>query len=280
MPYSDGGAAFYGTVVTHNVAPPSAWGHEYSAVPYPARYPNVDDPPIWRIIGDVDGTTLTYSGGAPPGAPVTIDSGQLAVFSTSTPFVVASQDAQHAFYLGEVMPSCSTLLACPANLCDPDAGWVPVDCRGAPTVLSVQPPEEFSNHSVLLTNPNFPETWLVVTRESVNGMFADVVLDCAGPITGWTEIAGSNYSYAFVALSRGKFEPQAYSGGTCTLGPHTLDSSDPFGVTVWAWGTAAAAKAPTDDAGDPNQGPIRAAYAFPVVGRGPHVFPQRPQGAN
>ena len=281
LPYVDGSAAYNGNAVAHNVAPPSAWGHAYPAVPYPKRYDNADDPVIWRIIGDVEGTVLTYPGAMPPGAPTVINAGQFAVFSTSVPFAVASQDAQHPFYLDEIMPSCMAIKSCGVDfVCADllDGGYVPDDCRGAPTIVSVQPPEEFSTHAVLLTNPNFPETWLVVVRQRQNGIFTDVSLDCAGPLSGWTDVAGSDFQYTYVALSRGNFEPQTYAGGTCSLGPHTLDSVSPFGVTVWGWGTRAAA-APPDDAG-PHGGPVRAAYAFPVLGRGPHVFPQRPPTTN
>ena len=270
MPYIDGTAGF-SNIVLHAVPPPSAWGHEYAAVPYPPRYPNVADPPQWRIIGDVDGTLLSYVGSTPSGAPTSIDAGQLAVFSASEPFFVASQDAQHPFYLDESMPSCAAVVSCASQL-------VTEDCRGAPTTLSVQPHEEFSTHSVLLTNPNFPETWLVVVRHANNGVLDDVQLDCAGTISGWKAIGASDYQYAYVALSRDDFEPQTYGGGTCALGPHVLDSASPFGVSVWGWGTPAAAG--SDDAGTLYEGPQRAAYAFSVVGRGPHVFPQRPPSTN
>ena len=76
------------------VAPTSDWATEYAAVPFPSRYPPHDLGSIWRLVGDADGTMLTYDP-AIAGAPTTIGAGDLSVFRTTTPFVVSAQDSAH-----------------------------------------------------------------------------------------------------------------------------------------------------------------------------------------
>ena len=45
----------------HQQIPPvKALGHEYVAVRYRNRLSTLDEAPPWRIVGAVDGTTLTY----------------------------------------------------------------------------------------------------------------------------------------------------------------------------------------------------------------------------
>ena len=74
-------------------------GSEYAAVRYGNRIDGTDEAPPWRVLGAVAGTNLTYEPAAPAGAPTTLAAGQLAVFYTSDPFVVRSQDAAHPFYV-------------------------------------------------------------------------------------------------------------------------------------------------------------------------------------
>lgn len=54
---------------------------------------------MWRILGVVDGTTLSWSNDI--GGPATLDRGDLVEATTQFPFVVKSQDAEHPFLLME-----------------------------------------------------------------------------------------------------------------------------------------------------------------------------------
>lgn len=63
------------------------------------------------------------------------------------------------------------------------------------------------------------------------GAFADVILDCAGPLTGWEPLGA--FEYTRVDLVTGG-EPVA----GCDNGRHEMASDAPFGVTVWGWAAA------------------------------------------
>ena len=85
--------------------PVRALGNEYVGVMYRSR---TGEPAIWRIVGAVDGTTLSFSPSIPAGSgytapPTTVNQGDLVEFSTATPFVVTSQDASHPFELFQYM---------------------------------------------------------------------------------------------------------------------------------------------------------------------------------
>jgi hypothetical protein len=85
---------------------------------------------------------------------------------------------------------------------------------------------------VFFTDPTYPETNLVVLRKKTNGAYADVSLDCAGTLTGWSNI-DAEHQYTRIDLVRHDFQPQ----GKCDNGRHEMTSTAPFGLTVWGWGT-------------------------------------------
>jgi len=197
----------------------SALGSEYVGVKYRNRDAAKDESVPWRIMGLVDGTTLTYTPQAPSGAPTTIKSGQVVEFETTEAFVVKSQDPKHPFYMSGHMPGCMTY-----SLAD--------DCRGDSEFVNVVPAQQFLRSYVFFTDPTYPETNLVVVRaRGRDGQFADVTLDCAGPLTGWTALG--SYEYTRVDLVRHDFAKQ----GSCDNGRQHMASTAPFGVTVWGWGS-------------------------------------------
>jgi len=204
------------------LAPVKALGNEYAAVRYKSRKANVEEVPPWRIVGAVDGTTLSWEPATPPGAPKTINNGQLVEFSASGPFVVKSQDKDHPFYLGQYMTGGAPFgPTTSAGVGDPD--WV-----------NVIPPPQFLTRYVLFTDPTYPETSLVVVRSPslVDGSFADVELDCGmGKLDGWQKLG--KYEYTRVDLVTGDF----MNVGGCSNGRHEMWSDQKFGVTVWGWGT-------------------------------------------
>jgi hypothetical protein len=221
------------------VAPTSDWAAEYAAVPFPSRYPPHDLGSIWRVVGDVDGTVLTYDPATPSGAPTTIDAGGLAIFRTTTPFVVRAQDSAHSFHVSQVMSSCSDSTGDydAGNLYGPDGG-VTVSCDGNTAIQHTPPLWEYGSHYVFFTDAAYPTTKLVFIRHKTSTGMHDVTLDCAGTLAGWMPIdAEGEYEYTYVALSDGNFMPQVYSGGTCDNGSRVADSDGPFSIAVWQWGT-------------------------------------------
>ncbi|CAN5543027.1 hypothetical protein BH09MYX1_BH09MYX1_39180 [soil metagenome] len=243
----------------HWMAPPASWGSEVAAVRYPRRYPSIDEPGVWRILGGADGTTLTYDPAPPPGAPLSLTQGEQAVFDAAGPFVVRSQDEKHPFHVSLLMTVFTTL-------CSGNGSSCTADRRGNPELVAILPPQEYARRFSFLTDPSFSETRLVVTRRRDGGTFHDVALDCAGTLSDWKPIGiGGLYETTYVALSSGNFAPQTYPGGTCTLGPHTLESDGPVALTLWGWGSSAATA---------QESYGGTSYAINVFGLGPR--PARP----
>ncbi|HEX7601034.1 MAG TPA: IgGFc-binding protein, partial [Polyangiaceae bacterium] len=197
------------------VPPVKALGHEYVGVMY---RPRSGEPAIWRVIGAVDGTQLTYSSAV--GGPTTLNLGQIAEFTTGTPFVVSSQDAMHPFMLFSYMSGSTwTQLQDKSGYGDADV------------VISV-PPEQYLSNYVFFADPTYPETNLVIVRKKVNNAFTDVTLDCAGILAGWAPV-GADYEWTRADLMTGNFQ----NVGNCSTGRHAITSTQPFGLWVWGWGT-------------------------------------------
>lgn len=216
-------------------APVDDWGSEYAAVRHPPRFQPEEDA-IWRMVADADGTMLSYDPAPPPGAPTSLKAGEQAVFFAGSPFVVRSQDAGHRFHLSQTMTGFFYASVNRGDASVQDAAANAPFGFGDPELESTPPPSEYTNHYAFLTDATFPTTYLVFIRKSDDGGFHDVVLDCAGPLGGWTAIGASAYQYVYVPLSRGAFQPQIYSGGLCDNGPHVADSKGPFSIAVWSWG--------------------------------------------
>jgi len=208
----------------HQEIPPiHAMGSRYAAIRYPNRFGATVESPPWRIMGGADGTTLTYEPSQPPGAPSTLSFGQLAIFNAPGPFIVKSQDDDHPFYMSAHMTGCQTVN---------DGN----DCRGDPEFVNVVPPDQYLAAYTFFTDPTYPETHLVLTRERDGAQFDDVTIDCVGTVTGWVPVdAGDQLEYAYVDLVTGNFQ----GVGTCNNGIHTASSHHKFGLVVWGWGNAA-----------------------------------------
>jgi hypothetical protein len=210
------------------IMPVRALGSEYVGVRYRNRYDGIEETPPWRIIGAADGTVLTWEPSTPPGAPTALSLGQVAQFNAAGPFVVKSQDADHPFYVAAHMTG--------AALYDPDPESGSGDGRGDAEFVNVVPPAEYLERYVFFTDPTYPETNLIVVRKKGASGFAEVELDCAGALTGWQAIGSAgDFEYTYVDLVRGNFAPQ----GSCDNGRHEIVSDQPFGLTVWGWGSAA-----------------------------------------
>jgi len=196
------------------IPPVRAMGNEYVGVMY---RPRKGEPAIWRLVGAVNGTQLTWSSDV--GGPTSLNAGEAVQFITSTPFTVKSQDSDHPFMLFTYM-SGSTW----------NQGQSMTGYGDADFVISV-PPEQYMSNYVFFTDPTYPETNLVIVRSKVNGAFKDVSLDCAGVLSGWQPIG--DYEWTRVDLITGNFQ----GVGNCSTGRHEIKSEGRFGLWVWGWGT-------------------------------------------
>ncbi|MCA9698324.1 MAG: IgGFc-binding protein, partial [Myxococcales bacterium] len=177
-----------------------------------------NEPSIWRVIGAVDGTALSYSAGV--GGPATIDQGQRVDFITGEPFVISSQDADHPFMLFNLMAGSQW------------ANQPGLSGRGdADFVISV-PPAQYLRNYVFFADPTYPTTNLVLVRRRTAGQFHDVTLDCAGVLGGWAAL-GTDYEWTRFNLIDGDFQ----ANGMCSTGSHQISSDGYFGLWVWGWGT-------------------------------------------
>ncbi len=211
-----------------------ALGSEYVGVRYRNRYSGTEESPPWRIIGAANGTTLTWDPSPPSGAPTTLALGEVATFETNGPFVVSSQDSDHPFYVSAHMTGAEQFD--PGYTADGGMTNVPGDGRGDAEFVNVIPPAEYISSYVFFTDPTYPETDLVIVRPAGAGGGADVTLDCAGTLTGWQPVGtGGKYEYTRFDLVTGNFQ----GTGSCNNGRHEMSSAQPFGVTVWGWGSAA-----------------------------------------
>jgi len=199
------------------LAPVQALGSEYVAAPHGDRKPvGMTDPRVYRIFGAVDGTQLVYD---PPGlGPAMMNAGDHAEIRTDGAFTVRSQDGNHPFELFTFMTGAGEM---------GEGGW------GDPDFVRIVPPAQYMSHYVFFTDVTYPFTVLTVTRQAHMGTFDDVVLDCSGPVTGWQPVGSSgDYEIAWVKLV------DHWNGQNgCNNGVHGMNSTSPFGLWVWGWGS-------------------------------------------
>jgi hypothetical protein len=245
--------------------PVQALGNEYVGVRYRSRTPNSDpgnpESVPWRIVGAVDGTTLTFD---PPivGAPTVVNSKSFVEFNAPGPFVVTSQDSNHPFYFAQYMTGGS-----PFGIDSSGTGG-----EGDPEFVNVITPSQYLPRYTFFTDPTYPETNLVVTRvkDPILG-FPDVSLDCAGTLSGWSDIGTSGkYQFTRTDLSVNDFQ----GVGGCNNGVHTMVASFagspaspvPFmGLTVWGWGSLRTLPIPDDPGTETNPAFTRwVSYGYPA----------------
>lgn len=197
------------------------WGNVYVGVRYRGRVSD-NEAALYRIVAAFDGTELTYDPAPPPGAPRSMRAGDVASFSTSQPFVVRTQDAEHPVYMAVYMTGGN------------NGG---VNIGGDPEFVNVVPAGQYLNAYTFYADPTYDETSLVIVRQKSRGAFEDVELECAGgALAGFEPIGASGeFEYRRVDLSRSRGPGETFPGGTCTFGLHRLKSKGPFTATIWGW---------------------------------------------
>lgn len=209
----------------------SALGSEYVGPNVMTRLASMQPESIpYRLLGVVDGTTLTYDPAPPQGAPSALAAGQIVEFETSALFVVRSQDAAHPFGVTHYMPGAALGKSRSGCSMQPMFGSNGSCDLGDEDWVTLLPPKQFLQRYVFFTDPTYGTTNLVLTRVKGPGGFADVTIDClGGPVTGWLDVGGGGtYQVAYVDLVR-LSTPVAQCNGSA----HEAKSKGAFGVTVW-----------------------------------------------
>ena len=213
----------------HQLVPPvQALGNEYAVASYLTRRADLQDEAVlYRIVGAVDGTTLTYEPSV-SGAPTTLNKGQVVKFEATSSFTVKSQDDKHPFYVGQAMPGCQVQSGSRGGITQPPPFGLD-NCLGDEDYVVVLPPAQYLSRYVFFTDPTYATTNLVITRKKVAGGFKDVTVDCLGTVTGWKPIGSSGeYEMTTIDLVRGNAP-----NGSCSNGGQVAESDAPFGITVW-----------------------------------------------
>jgi hypothetical protein len=205
----------------HAQIPPIAnWASRYVEVP---MLRSAGDAMMVRLVGAVNGTTLTYTPSAPTGAPSSLAKGQVADFLFSSAFVVNSQDTQHPFYASTIMTSCEASGTGGGSIC------------GDTEFINAVPPDEYMSEYTVFAEPSYANATLVVTQDKGAG-YTDVTVDCLPgnhvvPSSSWTEIQSANIRYATVPLRQ-----DGSAVGACDAGVHVVKGLSPFGLTLWGLG--------------------------------------------
>lgn len=169
---------------------------------------------LYRIVGVVDGTTLQWDDAVPPGAPASLDTGEVFEFETREVFSVASQDEDHPFSLSQYMSGS-------------------LGGQGDDEWVMLVPPAQFLRSYAFFVDPTYGTSTLVVVREAGPVGFEDVELACMGTIGGWQAVGNDGrFQYAHVEL----FRNGTASIPACATSQHLASSDGNFGVMVW--GTA------------------------------------------
>lgn len=185
---------------------------------------------LYRVVGVVDGTSLTWDPAPPAGAPVSLERGQVAEFDTTDFFTVRSQDDSHPFAMTQYLPGA------PIGQSRPGCGPIPPfpglnECSlGDEDWVNLVAPKQFLQRYVFFTDPTYATTNLVITRVRGANGFSDVNIACLGaPVTGWQPVGSEGkFEVAHVDLVRGQIPV-----GQCGTSRHEASSEGTFGVVVW-----------------------------------------------
>lgn len=207
--------------------PLSALSHRYVGAPYATRRQDLMPENVrYRIVGAVDGTTLTFD---PPvmGAPARIDRGASVEFSSRTAFVVSGQDPMHPFAVAQMMDSANNFGPSRPGATAAGAGFGPN--LGDEEFVLLFPPAQFLKRYVFFADPSYPTTNVTLVREKTNGEFRSVTIDCYGAVDNWTAVDGARqYEWTTVDLIRAGMSVRG-----CSNGRHVIESDSPIGVIVW-----------------------------------------------
>ena len=191
-----------------SVFPAETLGKRYF-VTVPTSPKSVPDRHVVRLYGNVDGTKLTYPGGAPPGAPDTIAAGEMVeIGMTAQDFEVVGDHEFGAvsFQIG-------------ATLLYPDLPYGPLQ-KGDPAMSFATAVEQFRKKYVFLAPADYDTS------------YADVIM----PLTATLKLDGVALTIAPKPLSSG-FGIARLPLSNAKGGAHVLEASEPVGIQVMGYGS-------------------------------------------
>ncbi len=187
--------------IEESVFPAETLGEHY-IVTTPTGPLGSEAPYVVRLYGNVDGTTLTYPGVTPPGAPATLDAGQvvdLGQINQSFEVIGSNAFGVATFLLG-------------STIVNPGGG-------GDPSMSVATAVEQYRTKYVFLAPTDYQSNFVDV----VMPMGAALTLDGAAVTQAATPIS-SGFGVARVPLS------------TANNGAHVMTSDVPFGIQVIGYG--------------------------------------------
>jgi hypothetical protein len=190
-----------------SVLPAETLGKHYFVAPPTSPYLAVIGHVV-RLVGNVNGTTLTYAGVKPLAAPSTLDAGQVAdLGNVAEPFEVVGD---HEFAVVTFMLG--------ASLADPNS--TPPMQLGDPSQSNAIPVEQYRTSYVFVAPTDYAQSYVDITGPWGTPMKLDglVLLTQASPLS-------SGYGIQRVELNAGN------------NGVHTLTSAAPVGIQVIGYGS-------------------------------------------
>ena len=159
---------------------------------------------VVRMVGNVDGTTLTYAPGNPGKCPTKLDAGQVAdcgIVYTDFEVTGSSEFVVATFQLG-------------GSLVDPTGGL------GDPSQSLFASVEQYRVKYVFLSPDDYSQNWMDIVMPSGTDLWLDgMMIQPANP-----ETIADGYEVARIGLT-------AVNGGA-----HTLEATHPVGVQVLGYG--------------------------------------------
>jgi hypothetical protein len=189
-----------------SVFPAETLGQHYIVTP--PTGPNGDAPGhVVRFYGNFDGTTLTYAGAAPPGAPTTLNAGQVVETTVITSNFEVQSD--QAFGIVSLMPG--------ADILDPNGGLM---SRGDPAQSIVAAVEQYRDKYIFLAPTDY----------DVN--YVDIVMPAGASVT----LDGMSVPGNAQSVGSGQFAINRVQLSNGNNGAHTLQSDVPVGIQVAGYG--------------------------------------------
>ncbi|MGZ3455480.1 MAG: IgGFc-binding protein [Polyangiales bacterium] len=195
--------------IEETVLPAETLGRDY-VVTLPTGPDGLTHGAVVRLIGNVDGTTLTYKPSAPPGAPTKIDAGQVVDLGVVTDDFEVIGTGE--FAIATVQQGGSIV----------DPGELEGLQKGDPALSVIPSVEQWRTKYVFLA----PDDYVVNYVDVAAKKGTKLTLDGAEVTVPSTDLDGTDYTIFRIKLDVGPSE----------VGAHVLDSDKPIGIQVLGYG--------------------------------------------
>lgn len=193
--------------IEESVFPAETLGKHYVVTP-PTSPEGVPTGQVVRFIGNVDGTALTYPSGAPGGAPMTLNAGQVVDMGVTSSAFEVQGDHEFAVAIFQTAGSLSNPSA-PAEL-----------AQGDPAQSIAIAVEQYRLKYVFLAPNDYTQNFVDIVAPAGAGL----TLDGIGITKAPEPIGTSTYGVVRLKLS------------TSTNGVHLLEATAPVGIQVMGYG--------------------------------------------